>query len=158
MLYSRRGFPYFSFCVVAGLDEQDLEGGGQRFVYNAIGPHEQVAVATAGTGRELLQPILDRKFETLDTTARDGMKSNGVTSTSNLPLPHLLFSSTALLLSKPRTQVAVTWQQAVAILRDAYQSVAEREIGVGDEVVMCVLRKQGTDVECQTLRFSFKRH
>ncbi|CAJ1963494.1 unnamed protein product [Cylindrotheca closterium] len=52
-LYSRRGFPFYSFCCVAGM--------GGVFVFDAIGSYEQVAVASAGTGRESLQPILDRK-------------------------------------------------------------------------------------------------
>ena len=52
-LYSRRGFPFYSFCCVAGI--------GGVFVFDAIGSYEQVAVASAGTGRECLQPILDRK-------------------------------------------------------------------------------------------------
>lgn len=53
-LYSRRGFPFYSFCCVAG-----IEG---VFVFDAIGSYEQVAVASAGTGRESLQPVLDRKL------------------------------------------------------------------------------------------------
>jgi 20S proteasome subunit beta 6 len=54
-LYSRRGFPYYSFCCVAGINGV--------YVFDAVGSYEQVAVATAGTGRETLQPILDRKLE-----------------------------------------------------------------------------------------------
>lgn len=53
ILYSRRGFPFYSFCCVAGI--------GGVFVFDAIGSYEQVAVASVGTGRECLQPILDRK-------------------------------------------------------------------------------------------------
>lgn len=54
-LYSRRGFPYYAFCCVAGMSGV--------FVFDAVGSYEQVAVATAGTGRETLQPILDRELE-----------------------------------------------------------------------------------------------
>lgn len=56
ILYSRRGFPFYSFCCVAGL--------GGVFVFDAIGSFEQVAVASAGAGHESLQPILDRKLWT----------------------------------------------------------------------------------------------
>lgn len=58
-LYSRRNFPYYSFCCLAGID---TNGGGAVFVYDAIGSYEQVSTAVVGTGRETLQPILDRKF------------------------------------------------------------------------------------------------
>ena len=60
-LYTRRGFPYYSFCVVAGFSSSKIILP-QVYVYDAIGSFEQVAVATAGTGREVLQPILDRLF------------------------------------------------------------------------------------------------
>eukprot|EP00986_Skeletonema_menzelii_P016802 scaffold15935_cov139-Skeletonema_menzelii.AAC.2 len=77
ILYSRRGFPFYSFCVVAGLhprdgssttnsgreEEEDSEVmEGAVYVYDAIGSYERVAVGSAGTGRELLQPILDQLF------------------------------------------------------------------------------------------------
>jgi 20S proteasome subunit beta 6 len=64
-LYSRRGFPYYSFCIVAGMESSSDEKNnnvGVVHVYDAIGSHERVAVAAAGNGREMLQPILDRFF------------------------------------------------------------------------------------------------
>ena len=80
ILYGRRGFPFYSFCVVAGIDEGGSHGGGcgsgAVYVYDAIGSYERVAVASAGTGRELLQPILDRLFSgTLRNTVHKRMES-----------------------------------------------------------------------------------
>jgi len=51
-LYERRGFPYYAFCVVSGLDVQDTKGSagdccGKAYVYDAIGSYERVAVAAA---------------------------------------------------------------------------------------------------------------
>jgi 20S proteasome alpha/beta subunit len=90
-LYSHRGFPYYAFCLVAGLtnparcgDDVVTGGGsdsgaGSVYVYDAIGSYEQVAVASAGSGREYLQPILDRLFsseidrdDATDTADSDG--------------------------------------------------------------------------------------
>ncbi|OEU13028.1 N-terminal nucleophile aminohydrolase [Fragilariopsis cylindrus CCMP1102] len=113
-LYERRGFPYYAFCVVAGLDQTTKSNGnycGKVYVYDAIGSYERVAVAATGTGRELLQPILDRMFEA--TSSKD--------------------------------QVDGTANEAVEILCKAYRSVSEREIGVGDKLVIHVSEINSND-------------
>jgi 20S proteasome subunit beta 6 len=121
ILYMRRGFPYYSFCVLCGMER----GNGQVFVYDAIGSYEQVAVASSGTGREALQPILDR-----------------------------LFSS-----SSSRLRVEGTADQAVATLYDAYRSVSEREIGVGDKLVLHVSECNDTDeIDCRVIVLPLKEH
>jgi 20S proteasome subunit beta 6 len=120
MLYLRRGFPYYSFCVVSGMDEQE---GPQAFVYDAIGSYEQVAVASSGTGREALQPILDRTFST-----------------------------------KEGRQVTGTADQAVQTLYHAYRSVSEREIAVGDKLVLCVTEKVDGEIKCRVVVLPLKEH
>jgi len=113
-LYERRGFPYYAFCVVAGLDQETKIDGkycGKVYVYDAIGSYERVAVAATGTGRELLQPILDRLFE--------------ATSESKL--------------------VDGTANQAIETICKAYRSVSEREIGVGDKLVIHVSEMKSND-------------
>jgi 20S proteasome subunit beta 6 len=114
-LYERRGFPYYAFCVVAGLDQTTKSSSGNYcgkvYVYDAIGSYERVAVAATGTGRELLQPILDRMFEA--TSSKD--------------------------------QVDGTANEAVEILCKAYRSVSEREIGVGDKLVIHVSEINSND-------------
>jgi len=113
-LYERRGFPYYAFCVVAGLEQETKINGkccGKVYVYDAIGSYERVAVAATGTGRELLQPILDRLFE--------------ATSESKL--------------------VDGTANQAIETICKAYRSVSEREIGVGDKLVIHVSEMKSND-------------
>ena len=123
-LYSRRSFPYYSFCVVGGIDDA---GGSKVYVYDAIGSMEQVAVGTAGTGRELLQPILDRLFSS----------SSGIT-------------------------VDCSSEEAVALLTQAYHAVTERDIGVGDSLVLCLLTCSGDgdddDAKCRIIRVPLKKH
>lgn len=46
-LYNRRMFPFYSFCILAGLEEEY----GAVYVYDAIGSHERVAAASVGTGK-----------------------------------------------------------------------------------------------------------
>jgi len=129
-LYERRGFPYYAFCVVSGLDYQGRKGGGgdccgKAYVYDAIGSYERVAVAAAGTGRELLQPILDRMFE-----ARSDNR-----------------------------QVDGTANEAVETLCKAYRSVSEREIGVGDKLVLHVSEmKTNGKVSRRVLVVPLKQH
>ena len=125
-LYERRGFPYYAFCVVSGLDVGE-DGGcsGKAYVYDAIGSYESVAVAAAGTGRELLQPILDRMFE-----AKSDNK-----------------------------QVDGTANEAVETLCKAYRSVSEREIGVGDKLVLHVSEMEPSgNVRRRLLVVPLKQH
>jgi len=175
-LYSRRPFPYYSFCVLAGLDSET--GTGQVHVYDAIGSHERVAVACAGTpGREMLQPVLDRMFASprkANTDAPDVTRSTG---------NNLIRDGTALRASGQRagslslrppvgTCVSCDSDEAVAMLLKAYRSVSEREIGTGDDLVVCVLRRSasnrksdaayGAGNDCigsvEVMRFPLKKH
>ena len=153
ILYSRRSFPYYSFCIVAGLDKDPVNGdsdGGHVYVYDAIGSFEQVAVATTGTGRELLQPILDRKFRarTVDSDDDTGNRIGSISERMQL------FGKI------PATQVDCSREVAVSILLDGYRAVSEREIGVGDQVAFCVLTSNEKDArwECQVWTAPLKKH
>ncbi|KAL3769854.1 hypothetical protein ACHAW5_000726 [Stephanodiscus triporus] len=198
VLYGRRSFPYYSFCVVAGLDRARRGlgrgrgrggGGGEEgaaYVYDAIGSYERVAVACAGTGRELLQPILDRSFSPPSRPfrggrsppnsprRRDGTKTTTqeeeeaaeaaaatgddfdevddvgggggrvsaratTTTTADVPASRQRAGVAGGLVSPVRTTVDCPWEDAVNVIARAYASVAEREISVGDEVVICVI-------------------
>lgn len=143
-------------------------------MYDAIGSHERVAVACAGTpGREMLQPILDRMFtsstsasSSLPLTARrkqlhddqegDVQMAHGRASSSpgggGNRINRLVRDGTALEAEGQRTgtlslrppvgtHVNCAADEAVALLVKAYRSVSEREIGTGDDLVVCVLRR-----------------
>jgi 20S proteasome subunit beta 6 len=136
-LYSRRGFlPYYVFCVVCGLDNSSNQnggycgfggggGGGKVYVYDAIGSYEQVAVAVAGTGRELLQPILDNFFDC--STSEDKVVEGSA-------------------------------EHAIACLCQAYRSVSEREIGVGDNLVIHVTENVNGEIKIRVLVVPLKEH
>mmetsp|Transcript_25109 Transcript_25109/g.37563 ORF Transcript_25109/g.37563 Transcript_25109/m.37563 type:complete len:479 (+) Transcript_25109:42-1478(+) len=203
-LYSRRAFPFYSFCILAGLDlggnsNGSGSGSGVVHIYDAIGSHERVAVATAGTGREMLQPILDRLFTVASSSSSSSFSSfsngnkeqhvndnnheNTPGSTANLNLNlqrNLQRDGRAVLASKQRigtslklqppvqTCVSCTSEEAVACLLRGYRSVAEREIAVGDSVVICVLKlkskgqmgmEEGINgCTLEVSRFPLKRH
>lgn len=127
-LYERRTFPFYSFCVLVGLSRKD---GGHVYVYDAIGSYERVAVATAGQSRDLLQPILDRKFASVDGDKRAASAHH----------------------------VHCSKDVALAILVDAYRSVSERHIDVGDNIVFCVISSDGDgQVQVESHCTALKKH
>ena len=113
---------------------------GAAYVYDAIGSYERVAVACAGTGRELLQPILDRSFSPRRRRSRAPSSGRPAPpTTADVRAPDQRTGAAGGLISPVRTSVDCAWEEAVRIVAGAYASAAEREISVGDEVVICVV-------------------
>jgi len=152
VLYSKRSFPFYSFCVLGGLKGKR----GAVYVYDAIGSFEQVAVGCAGTGREMMQPVLDRFFSS--SCRRDGTAECRRDGKAVLAEHQQVGSVT---LQPPvQTYVDCEVEEAVGMVVKAYQAVCEREIGVGDEVCVCVVKSssEGKGGRMQVLRFPLKQH
>jgi 20S proteasome subunit beta 6 len=58
-LYYKRFFPFYTFNLCAGLD---AEGRGAIYTYDAIGSYERVGYGCQGSGKELVQPVLDNQL------------------------------------------------------------------------------------------------
>ncbi len=55
-LYYKRFFPYYAFCMIAGLDEN---GKGAVYGYDAVGSYKRDDYGAMGSGQNFLMPILD---------------------------------------------------------------------------------------------------
>ena len=150
--------PFYSFCLTAGIDAKTQLGNVH--VYDAIGSHERVAVGAVGSGREMLQPMLDRLFST----------SNLLEETASHQTAEIQVGKQrkGLLLTPPvRTFVESEVDEAVEFIVRGFKSVAERDINVGDEVIVCVIKTDLND-EAETdysskgkvavIKFPLKNH
>lgn len=58
MLYSKRFFPYYTFNILGGLDEN---GVGAVYSFDPVGSFEREGYRAGGSASSLIQPFLDNQ-------------------------------------------------------------------------------------------------
>ena len=120
-LYGRRFFPYYTWNVVGGLDE---DGVGVVYSYDPVGNYERVRVSVTGSGESLIQPLLDNQLE----RQHQQLGEKPPPLCTDLPL-----------------------QEAINLIKDAFYSAGERDIRTGDAVEICIITKEGIRMETYPL-------
>jgi 20S proteasome subunit beta 6 len=59
MLYYKRFFPYYTFNIIGGLDE---EGKGAVYSFDPVGSYERESYRAGGSSGSLIQPFLDNQI------------------------------------------------------------------------------------------------
>ncbi|CAM9446356.1 unnamed protein product [Chrysoparadoxa australica] len=126
-LYYRRGFPFYTYNVVGGLDDQ---GNGAVFGYDAIGSFERIKVACAGAGRDLVQSFLD-KMDSSEQTDQAGMVNEEQEESEGGKLP----------------VVTAGCEEALSMVKKAFLSASERAIELGDSAELVVVTRHGVTRE-----------
>lgn len=120
-LYGRRFFPYYTWNVLAGLDE---DGVGCVYSYDPVGNYERVRVNVTGSAEPLIQPLLDNQFERQHQ--------------QNAPRP-------------PPLSVDLSQAETVELVKDAFTSAGERDIRTGDFMEVAVITAAGVKIETYPL-------
>ena len=135
-LYSRRTFPFYSLCVLGGLEggEGDDEGEvaqGAVYRYDSVGSFERVSATCAGKGEQLIQPFLDE--------AAAQQQSGGDSALWSLSQEGDAFLPSVVNATSSFPHVNLTIEEACDLVFKAFQAAAEREITIGDGVEIFVV-------------------
>lgn len=90
-------------------------GKGAVYTYDAIGSYERTGYSCQGSGKDLMQPVLDNQLK-----AASPLLVPARNSVTELPL-----------------------EQAVDLVKDAFVSAGERDIYTGDTVEILVITRDG---------------
>lgn len=97
--------------LLSPLVHQTKPGRGTVYSYDVVGSYNRVTAACCGRGQELMQPVLDQ-------FAAEAPPEGG--AAGGVPLK---------------------CEEAVRVVKEAFLSGSEREISIGDEVEVVVLRR-----------------
>ena len=157
-LYSRRKFPFYSFCGLAGIND---DGKAWLFRYDALGSSEFVDAFCCGRGEQLIQPTLDSL-----TNMEEGFSSWGhdieagiftSTSTSQCKKDIMDFGDDSMISDGLKNEmkmnfrstigIDMTKDEAVEMVVNTFRSAAKRDITIGDELHVWVMESINED-EC----------
>mmetsp|Transcript_24395 Transcript_24395/g.67808 ORF Transcript_24395/g.67808 Transcript_24395/m.67808 type:complete len:251 (-) Transcript_24395:95-847(-) len=120
-LYYKRFFPYYTFNLLGGLDN---DGKGCVFTYDAIGSYERVGYSCQGSGKDLIQPVLDNQLK----------------------------AASPLLVPPKSSATALPLEDTLDLIKDAFAVAGERDIYTGDAVEIHIVTKDGVRTESMPLK------
>ena len=139
VLYGKRFFPYYTFNIIGGLDEEGKlkfdgfitrfihfkiiihPGKGAVYSFDPVGSFERENYRAGGSAASLIQPLLDSQIGKKNRTDADSIPE-------------------------------YTIEEAVQITKDAFTSAAERDIYTGDFVEIWKITALGMQTELFPLR------
>ena len=133
ILYGRRMFPYYTFNIIGGLDEEGnlfifwlvsfmvIVGKGAVYSFDPVGSFERESYRAGGSAASLIQPLLDSQIGKKNRSDADSIPE-------------------------------YTLEEAVQITKDAFTSAAERDIYTGDFVEIWKITASGMETELFPLR------
>ncbi|KAL6950072.1 Proteasome subunit beta type-6 [Hanseniaspora vineae] len=120
LLYGKRFFPYYVHTIIAGLDE---DGKGFVFSFDPVGSYEREQCRAGGAGASLMMPFLDNQVNFNNQYEPD---SHGQVK---------------------RKLEYLSLDEVLQLVRDAFTSVTERHISVGDGLEILIVTKEGVRKE-----------
>lgn len=111
-LYNKRFFPYYAANLCVGLDPQ---GRGAVYTYDGIGSHERTGYSCEGSGKDLIQPVLDNQLKTISP----------------------------LVLPEGDWIPKLSLETALDLVKDAFVAAGERDIYTGDAVEILIITRDG---------------
>ncbi len=90
-------------------------GQGAVYTYDAIGSYERSGYSCQGSGKGLIQPVLDNQLK----------------------------AASPLLLPPRESITSLPLDQALDLVKDAFVSAGERDIYTGDQVEILIMTKEG---------------
>lgn len=112
ILYGKRFFPYYTFNLVAGLNE---EGKGVVYGYDAIGSYESLKAGSQGSGQSLIQPLLDNQISYNNQLLIPKDKVLGINETLNLVKDSFTSAGERDIYTGDSVEIAVITSKGVSI-------------------------------------------
>lgn len=125
LLYGKRFFPYYVHTIIVGLDE---EGKGCLYSFDPVGSYEREQCRVGGAGASLIMPFLDNQVN---------FKNQYVPGTNS---------------TERRKVEYLTLEECLKLVKDAFTSVTERHITVGDGLEIFIIDKNGVKYEYHALK------
>jgi 20S proteasome subunit beta 6 len=123
ILYRKRFFPFYVYTTIAGIDD---EGKGAIYSYDPVGSYERERGRAGGAAASLITPFLDNQVN----------KKNQYDVQSG----------------KPIVATDMELDEAIQLVRDAFDSATERHIQVGDGLQIAIVTKHGIREEFYDLK------